>query len=137
MPLERNGVYKLTDLSGLVASAPSVAIDPKVREMYSPELDASVPFILYLVDNPISIGHSLAYQYLADSPDSTDVLDLARSKTAGGDVIWRFERLTVPLWKGMMDGVGGFAELEKSLTNDYDLHVFYLAAYVEDWWLAD
>jgi hypothetical protein len=137
MPLEAEGVYKLTNVGGNFLPEAMIAIAPRVRTDWSAVLDQSAPFVQFLVDNPATIGHSIAGKILLDDAGVVDVLDLEKTGDDGGAVIWRFEPLTVSLWETMRESIGGFDELRAQIDTDEVLRLYYMSSYAADWWTED
>lgn len=127
MKLLSGNVYLLTNPSGNYLPEPQIAVAPK---FFGPsELG-------YLTAGSDINGHSIAFTS-RESPETwvTTMVDARRRGAEGAPVDWKWEWLTPELWETFAkEHVPDYSEMRSFMNTGYNVQMFYLVNFAEDWW---
>jgi hypothetical protein len=122
MPFIYRKVYKLTALNDPFSTSIVIAMGVTV-------LNGEVR---YFIPSLYNSERSLYGSVVKDEGEVVEV-EASRVRTVDGSLIrWRFEPLTLEMWKGLESIVSGHATLAKSFHSDDDVQNFYLTDFLDE-----
>jgi hypothetical protein len=125
MPLQYDQVYLLTNVGGNFLEAPMIAMGVRERHGHS-EKGGWRQMYQFLVNNDVHGGHQIFGDVVLDEDGVVELKDIEKVGDDGKEVVWRFEPLTLELWRtlGAQGHILGYEEID-SIPSDAELHEFY------------
>jgi hypothetical protein len=128
--------YRVTHLINDAVTYRFIGVAPRQDEVALPGGEVGVR-VRIVVNNPERFEQQIVGRVLLDTDDAVEVERVSPDVASEDLYVVRFEPLTMQRWKEMAADIACFDELEREITTEDELHLYYRGGWCPSSWLEN